>query len=293
MSILFFVVAFIACCATGAAGAWVMRRHINRDQSVAESEDPRDTKIRDLLAQMKVARDTVEREKSAAKNATEHLELAHERIVELTGKLRSLDDKCVTTQSSLNEAGNEVELLRNQMSVASSQLDSLRQRNQELELELSVSGEREMLDAGETSEPEDDDELETMFKDDVDNAEPSLIQSLSTELERWKKHCHVLGHELKQQRDRDNAGEVISRPQNVPLDSIDELTDIRGIGNVLVRKLHSLGIYRYDTLVEMSADDMERASTLIPDFEARMNRDRWCDQARALHDIKYHQAETA
>ena len=100
MSILFFIVAFIACCATGAAGAWVMRRHINRDQNVAESEDPRDTKIRDLLAQMKVARDTVEREKSAAKNATEHLELAHNNYFQTLKRLGNMLESSYASQSN-------------------------------------------------------------------------------------------------------------------------------------------------------------------------------------------------
>ncbi len=65
------------------------------------------------------------------------------------------------------------------------------------------------------------------------------------------------------------------------------MTDIRGIGNAIARKLHQLGIYRYREIVSLSHDDLERAQMLIPDFDRRMRRDRWQAQARALHLDKY------
>lgn len=288
MSILLFVLAFIACCAAGAGGAWGMRWYLGRSQRVTEREDPRDTKIRDLLARMKVARDGVLRVQKDAKDSAEHLDLAHERIVDLAARVATLSQQCEATGADLEQASGNQDLLRDKLSVASQQLDTLKQRNQELELELSVSNEGDILDAGNATEDRgDQDELETLFPSEVEDDAPSLLHSLSTELDRWKKHCHVLGDELKFQRERVNTIAENTVDNGVPHESIDELTDIRGIGQVLVRKLHKLGIYRYEALLSMSDHDMERAQLLIPDFVRRMKRDRWCEQARALHDDKY------
>ena len=138
-------------------------------------------------------------------------------------------------------------------------------------------------------ENEDVEELEAITTPIVDETTPSLIHSLTTELERWKRHCRVLGDELKIQRERlAQMGEYTETDEN-PFDSIDELTDIRGIGNAIARKLHQLGIYRYKELVSLTGDDLERAHMLIPDFERRMKRDSWQDQARDLHLGKYQQ----
>ena len=50
----------------------------------------------------------------------------------------------------------------------------------------------------------------------------------------------MLGDELKLQRERlAQMGESTDNETDVnPFDSIDELTDIRGIGNIIARKLH-------------------------------------------------------
>ena len=140
---------------------------------------------------------------------------------------------------------------------------------------------------GETEEAEHFDHIEALVTPLVDETSPSLLESLTTELERWKKHCHVLGDELKLQRERlTQLGESTEVDEN-PFDSIDELTDIRGIGNAIARKLHQLGVYRYRELATLSGDDCERARMLIANFDSRMQRDDWQEQARTLYLEKY------
>ena len=268
-----------------------MRWYIERSRQIAENEDPRDTKIRDLLAQMKVARISVLREQKNAQDAAEHLNLAHDRITDVTRRVAGLSEQATVAEANLAQTNSEHDLLKDRLSVARQQLDTLKQRNQELELELEVSASNksDILDAGNPAEHHDDQEdIETLFTPEVEDDSPSLIHSLSTELDRWKKHCHVLGDELKFQRERiTTIAEESTMTNGVPYESIDELTDIRGIGNVLARKLHKLGIYRYEALLSLSTDDLERAQLLIPDFVRRMERDCWCEQARTLHDDKY------
>jgi len=291
MSILFSVLAFLACIGTAAGGAWTMRWHIERGRNVSEREDPRDSQIRDLLAQVRMMKNDMARNRATANDATEHVDLAHERIHDLTRRMIKLANLTASTESDLKEAKAEQELMRDKLSVANRQLDTLKTRNQELEVELSVSKESDMLESvGALPDDDDDDDIEnlaSMPTPTVDETTPSLLHSLTAELDRWKRHCHVLGDELKLQRERlAQMGETTDSDEN-PFDSIDELTDIRGIGNIIARKLHQLGIYRYRELAGLTGDDRERAQMLIPDFERRLKRDAWQDQARDLHFDKY------
>ncbi|MBT8442815.1 MAG: hypothetical protein KJO76_10550 [Gammaproteobacteria bacterium] len=292
MSILFYVLAFLACIGTAAGGAWTMRWYIERSRDVPEREDPRDAQIRDLLAQVRMMKNDMARNQAAAEEATEHVDLAHERIHDLTKRMIKLANLTASTESDLKEAKASQDLMHDKLSVANRQLDTLKTRNQELEVELSVAKETDLLEpaANLLDDDENDDDIEKLASlptPKVDETTPSLLHSLTAELDRWKRHCHVLGDELKLQRERlAQMGETTDNDEN-PFDSIDELTDIRGIGNVIARKLHQLGIYRYRELAGLTGDDRERAQMLIPDFERRLKRDRWQDQARDLHFDKY------
>ena len=296
MSILFYVLAFLACVGTAAGGAWLMRRHIERSQVVADTEDPRDVEIRNLLAQERMAKNDMARNQQAAKDAQEHVQYAHERIDELVARTARLAERAERAEAKVKDAQGDQELLRDRLSVASKQLDTLKQRTQELEVELSLARENDMLEpvaangAGEDDHEDEIDRIGAVTTPDVGESTGSLLHSLTTELDRWKRHCHVLGDELKLQRERlAQMGETTDTDEN-PFDSIDELTDIRGIGNAIARKLHQLGIYRYKELAKLTDDDLERAQLLIPDFERRMQRDRWQDQARELHLDKYRES---
>jgi len=294
MSILFYIMAFLACIATAAGGAWGMRWFMERRQTVSDQEDPRDTQIRDLLAQSRMAKNDVLRNREVATEAQEHVQLAHERIEELAQRVTRATNRAESAEADLSEARADKDLLRDRLSVANQQLDTLKLRNQELEVELSVTQDGDMLDtpvphAGAGGEDHED-EFAAFETPKVDETTPSLLHSLTTELDRWKRHCRVLGDELKLQRERlAQMGQTTDMDEN-PFDSIDELTDIRGIGNVIARKLHQLGIYRYKELAVLTSDDRERAQMLIPDFERRMRRDGWQDQARELHLDKYEEA---
>ncbi len=289
MSILTFILTLLACAASALAGAFIMRFVTERKREIAENEDPRDTQIRGLQAQVRLAATEQKQNGLLAKSATEHVELAHARIEQLIDEARNLKNNSQSQEALLSDVNDDTELLRNKLSAASAQLDTLKQRNQELEVELSVAVEPDLLSHTESSDDTDDVEADAFDPADSDGS-PSLIQALTGELDRWKHHCHVLGDELKNQRQRvtevnESMAEIATQPE------IDELTDIRGIGSVLARKLHALGIYRYENLLSLSEDDLERARQLIPDFDRRMQRDDWLEQAQVLQSRKYQPAD--
>lgn len=295
MSTLFVILSVAACVATGVVGAFGMRFYIERCRVIAEREDPRDTKIRDLQATVKLTQKDLTLKRSSAGEKTEHLKFAHTRIDELLNRISKLKDKYASCVVLLETEIGAKDVLQDKLSVAKTQLETLKENNQEMALQLRASNEPDMLGPS-TREPDtnsanvDDGPLADMFSSSVEEDDsPSLIQSLTGELDRWKHHCHVLGNELKHQREQITPETVYQALD--PADSIDELTDIRGIGSVLARKLHEVGIYRFEELVNLGNDELERAQALIPDLERRMKRDDWINQARTLYQNKYDSAD--
>jgi len=286
MAILYFILALFACIASGVGGAYAMRFVTERNREIAEQEDPRDTKIRDLQAKVRLTDKDMVQNRAKSESATEHLKLAHDRINELLDEIQDLKNSLQNQESVQDTDSEEKDLLRNKLSVATKQLETLRQNNQELEVQLSVIHEPDLLTTQEEDSETEEDKTDPFEPAVADNS-PSLIHALTGELDRWKRHCHVLGDELKNQRHRTTESDEESAAAATTIPEIDELTDIHGIGAVLTRKLHTLGIYRYEDLLNLDGDNLEHARQLIPDFERRMERDGWLEQARMLHTSKY------
>ncbi len=69
--------------------------------------------------------------------------------------------------------------------------------------------------------------------------------------------------------------------------SKDDLTAIRGLGNVLEHRLNRLGIYRYRQLARMTPENTKWGASRIRVLGGRILRDRWAQQARKMHQSKY------
>jgi predicted flap endonuclease-1-like 5' DNA nuclease len=288
MSILFIVLTLFACVASAGAGAWGMRSHIHRTREIAEREDPRDTQIRDLQATLKLTRDDANKNHQVTGEHQEHLDLAHERIHELMEKNNSLLQQFENCNETLKREIDQKSDAIAKLSAAEKQCENLKERLQEAEMELSSQqSSGDLLDPGvqidEGSAEAKKDGFPELATANIGGQNPSLIQALTDELDRWKRNCHVLGHELKQRREQ--LLEQSTANHDEP--PADALTAIRGIGGIMERKLHELGVYRYRDLVNLNSGDLQRASLMIPDLAGRMKRDAWEEQARELHLIKY------
>jgi predicted flap endonuclease-1-like 5' DNA nuclease len=62
---------------------------------------------------------------------------------------------------------------------------------------------------------------------------------------------------------------------------IEDLKRIRGIGVLIEKKLHSLGITTYEQVANWTVADIDRISQLL-DFRGRIERENWIEQARIL-----------
>jgi predicted flap endonuclease-1-like 5' DNA nuclease len=70
----------------------------------------------------------------------------------------------------------------------------------------------------------------------------------------------------------------------------DDLKLIVGVGPVLERMLHQLGISSYKQIARWSERDIDEFDARLPEFSGRIRRDTWVVQARALHQSKFGEA---
>lgn len=283
-------IALLACVVTSVAGATAMRWYLERRRVAAEREDPRDTQIRDLQASMKIAKEDVVKARTRELDFKEHLDIAHARINELVERLEAVGQKYESANASLTKEHAEKEQLEGRLKETTRELENLRQQVQEMEIEMSVSSSDDMLEPAGHTQADPTERIEEVVVDqtlstEAEDGSPSLIQCLTQEMERWKRHCHVLGEELKTQRDKlvnDEPSATINGQFYLP----DDLTDIRGIGKIFARKLHDLGVHTFEQLASLNEADIEDDPALDEDFFRRMQRDDWVGQARALQQSK-------
>ncbi len=67
----------------------------------------------------------------------------------------------------------------------------------------------------------------------------------------------------------------------------DDLKLIVGVGPVLERMLHQLGVATFRQIAYWSERDIDEFDAKLPEFPGRIRRDAWVTQARALHQSKY------
>lgn len=79
-------------------------------------------------------------------------------------------------------------------------------------------------------------------------------------------------------------------PPLMGADAPDDLKLIVGVGPVLERMLHQLGVTTFRQIAYWSARDIDHFDAMLPEFPGRIRRDAWVTQARELHQSKYGEA---
>lgn len=70
----------------------------------------------------------------------------------------------------------------------------------------------------------------------------------------------------------------------------DDLKLIVGVGPVLERMLHNLGVTTFRQIARWTERDVAEFDLRLPEFPGRIQRDQWVTQARSLHESKYGQS---
>ncbi len=96
----------------------------------------------------------------------------------------------------------------------------------------------------------------------------------------------------KQQRDalkqaRNAAMVEASNDDTGPIQELDNLQEIVGIGKVFERSLHDLGIYSFRQIASFGPADIARVNQELKECRGRMEQDDWIGQAKELLFKKY------
>lgn len=83
-----------------------------------------------------------------------------------------------------------------------------------------------------------------------------------------------------------SAAQLISVPDPVPAsalaDGVDDLTRIKGVGPKLRALLASLGVTRFEQIAGWDDADIDRIDPQLGQFQGRIRRDNWIEQAKLL-----------
>ena len=71
-------------------------------------------------------------------------------------------------------------------------------------------------------------------------------------------------------------------PASAPADGVDDLTRIKGVGPKLRALLASLGVTRFEQIAGWSEADIDRIDAQLGQFQGRIRRDSWIEQAKLL-----------
>ena len=87
--------------------------------------------------------------------------------------------------------------------------------------------------------------------------------------------AHAQSPEIGIELDSASGGEAMSAV------ALDDLTKIKGIGRVLNKKLHGLGITSFQQIADFTPDDIDRVNAVLS-FPGRIEREQWIEQAKAI-----------
>ncbi|MEE4376614.1 MAG: phasin family protein [Candidatus Competibacteraceae bacterium] len=125
------------------------------------------------------------------------------------------------------------------------------------------------------------DNLEQIFEDRVSRVLKRLGIPTSDDFHAIAKRLEVLNESVKTLINSETAqSEILSS-------ETDDLQQISGIGPTLAGKLYAEGIVNYRQVALWSKADIERVENEVIHSAGRISRDRWVEQAKALHAKKY------
>ena len=110
-----------------------------------------------------------------------------------------------------------------------------------------------------------------------------------------RRECERLSTELADARQESARYRqlVVDIENNAPppiLSGVGEPDDLKlivGIGPVLERMLHNLGVTTFRQIARWSERDSAEFDAKLPEFPGRIVRDQWVTQARELHQAKF------
>lgn len=114
----------------------------------------------------------------------------------------------------------------------------------------------------------------------------SVVEAKSTDSKVVTKQLRsVKKNELKEVNKLWQPAGLKSKPKGA-----DDLKRISGVGPVIEKKLHKLGIYQFQQIADFSAENITWVDKHMS-FRGRIKREKWVSQAKQLLTQKTHQQE--
>ena len=98
---------------------------------------------------------------------------------------------------------------------------------------------------------------------------------------------------IKQAREEAAIANDANAFADEPVQEVDDLKQIIGIGKVFERALNELGVYSFRQLANFGIADIARVNAKLKEFKGRMEQDDWIGQAKELLFQKYGSDEPA
>ena len=176
--------------------------------------------------------------------------------------------------SALRNAHRELHWKNHQLMTGWQQRDNERRKSEEMNARLSRALEKAM-------EVKDDEYrrlsgLVEQQKSDALAARHELEEGQGRIKQLAAEVAH-LKFKLKQQEYQDENRITLRAPKE---DEIDDLTEIRGIGPLIARRLYAMGIYSFRQISQLDQTTMGQIGKALKHFPDRIHRDNWVGQAK-------------
>jgi predicted flap endonuclease-1-like 5' DNA nuclease/uncharacterized membrane-anchored protein YhcB (DUF1043 family) len=260
---------------------------LNESETTHQSAlNARDNEISVLVARIK--------ELEAASASVEELAAAHSRIVELEEKLQSVD-------AGRSEELRSKEAEISQLQTRVRELEPLNELNANREAEITQLKERvnELEGQGAQLSERDAkiDELQAKL-----SAGESEVERLRAQVDEFTAQLRDAESRLSARESDTRAEEEIARLRSritdletmhnrafhpPPKEEWDDLVDINGVGPMLVKMLHRMGIYTFKQVAIWNDEQIDWVDSQLERFHGRIRRENWVESAKEQHFKKY------
>jgi predicted flap endonuclease-1-like 5' DNA nuclease/chromosome segregation ATPase len=223
-----------------------------------------------------------------------------ERIEAMTLQIQALVAQTESLQATLRQRGEKIATLERKFSdqppapPATSESTDRRGDHLEQRLVAQIERNRELAKIVE----ERDRDIAAAAKSNELNGKSMLI--LKQQLDDARQTEARLAGQVRElkaesqrapEADATPAAQPISKPNGLfelPPEHVDELQQIRGIGDGFERGLNKLGVFQFSQLAGLSASEIAWIEAHLPTFHGRIDRDDWPGQAAALMAASEH-----
>lgn len=231
-----------------------------------------------------------------------------ERIEAMNNQIQALIAQTESLQATLRQRGEKIATLERRLSdhpapapvvvaAPAAPAESVERRDEHIEQRLVAQIERNR-ELAKTLEERDRDIAAAAKTNELNGKSMLVLKQQLDDARQTEERLAAQVRDLKSASQRAPEAEAVpvarpamSKPNGLfelPPEHVDELQQIRGIGDGFERGLNKLGIYQFSQLAGLSAAEIAWIEAHLPTFHGRIERDDWPGQAAALMAASEH-----